>query len=125
MSAHDLLQRPQLLAAAAADRHVQGETVAILREGERGLLHRRTEALERDQRAQDALGAQELVNLHQRRPRLRQRHAAVVLHESAAAERYVPIGNRVLGEEKLVDLPPLDRKSTRLNSSHLVISYAV
>src|SRR5256885_8842961 len=28
-------------------------------------------------------------------------------------------------ESILMSLPPLDRKSTRLNSSHLVISYAV
>src|SRR5205807_4757395 len=27
--------------------------------------------------------------------------------------------------KKMVDTPPADRKSTRLNSSHLVISYAV
>src|SRR5256885_10114551 len=30
-----------------------------------------------------------------------------------------------LGLGSLEELPPLDRKSTRLNSSHLVISYAV
>src|SRR5256885_12873359 len=46
---------------------------------------------------------------------LRQRHAATEL--SAAPHEYPHF--------QLVVQPPRDRKSTRLNSSHLVISYAV
>src|SRR5256885_13008194 len=41
-----------------------------------------------------------------------QRH--LVLHDTVNGQRYAPIQNL-----------PGDRKSTRLNSSHLVISYAV
>src|SRR5438034_8788157 len=36
-----------------------------------------------------------------------------------------PSGNPQLGRRSSTDPPPLDRKSTRLNSSHTVISYAV
>src|SRR5256885_12025196 len=40
-------------------------------------------------------------------------------------QRLVPSRDRALHRRRRVDDPPRDRKSTRLNSSHLVISYAV
>src|SRR2546426_4836367 len=38
---------------------------------------------------------------------------------------HVPLGRRVADPQPLALIRDLDRKSTRLNSSHLVISYAV
>src|SRR5690349_21899535 len=44
----------------------------------------------------------------------------VVGHDRVGAEREQPLG---LG--RVIDRPVIDRKSTRLNSSHVEISYAV
>src|SRR2546426_7456795 len=44
---------------------------------------------------------------------------------SPRADRALPVGETGLGSELAAGAQSLDRKSTRLNSSHLVISYAV
>src|SRR5438477_6942664 len=48
-------------------------------------------------------------------------HAAGVLPEDASADEHRAQGRRDLGDRD----GPADRKSTRLNSSHMSISYAV
>src|SRR5256885_16866445 len=45
--------------------------------------------------------------------------------DTACVEDGLLDGDRVLDDRAQVDLALADRKSTRLNSSHLVISYAV
>src|SRR5262245_57608831 len=69
-------------------------------------------------------------------PSTHQDHVGVVVAASEVggiepglvAEHHPLLEHRVVAEGdvgRLVALPPLDRKSTRLNSSHLGISYAV
>src|SRR5256885_8307343 len=57
-----------------------------------------------------------------RRPAVRQVEHAAADGPADVAEQLVGPGDRVRGEQHVV---VGDRKSTRLNSSHLVISYAV
>src|SRR2546430_8890246 len=57
------------------------------------------------------------------------RHHAATLGERRIVAHADPLGlleiGRVLGHDECGDAPGLDRKSTRLNSSHSQISYAV
>src|ERR1039457_4733192 len=54
------------------------------------------------------------------------RHADVD-HRPVLSDLVCPVGNRFALRHgwEIVNVDPVDRKSTRLNSSHLVISYAV
>src|SRR5215467_15050922 len=58
------------------------------------------------------------LSLHDALPNLRDRTAAANLHSLARMQREEKVGDRRRHYAR-------DRKSTRLNSSHLVISYAV
>src|SRR2546426_4792641 len=49
----------------------------------------------------------------------------IVIEQSGRGERAYDIYSRLLRDRVVFIVGPIDRKSTRLNSSHLVISYAV
>src|SRR5258708_30367441 len=52
--------------------------------------------------------------------------AVEIVEESDIKSRYAVVGKDALGRERRkASLPTTDRKSTRLNSSHQIISYAV
>src|SRR2546426_10533377 len=73
-----------------------------------------------------ALEHQDAVRHPHRRKAVRDEHRHPPLGELRESQEYLVLGARVERRGGLVENQDLgDRKSTRLNSSHLVISYAV